>query len=91
MADRLTKEQLEHIERISLTPHRSVSVPTMQLRQLVRELREHRDLAVRIVECFDEGNLYVDHKCNTSECRRETCPCPAIWIVNDAASLAGVS
>lgn len=37
MGDPLTAEQLEHIERVSLTPERSVAIPTMQLRQLVRE------------------------------------------------------
>lgn len=61
MADRLTNEQLEHLERISLTPHRSVSIPTMQLRQLVREYRALVDElaaddveALRYLKCFAE-------------------------------------
>lgn len=47
MSERLAKEQLDHIERISLTPHRSVVMPTMQLRQLVRE---HRELSDEVAE-----------------------------------------
>lgn len=40
----LTDEQLAELEKLALTPHRGVSIPTLQLRALVRELRELREL-----------------------------------------------
>jgi hypothetical protein len=42
---KLTDDQLSALEEISLTSHRLVTLPTMQLRALVRELRELRDMA----------------------------------------------
>lgn len=55
---KLTNEQLEAFEKISLVSDRSVSIPTMQLRDLVRELRAARDLLDTPMPCgWDEPQL----------------------------------
>ncbi|HSX22562.1 MAG TPA: hypothetical protein VLE97_07300, partial [Gaiellaceae bacterium] len=58
--DRLTETQIEEIDRASLTTHRQVTLPTMQLRQLVSELRDARDEICLLQLKVDGGKAIVE-------------------------------
>ncbi len=54
---RLSEEKLDELERVSLTPHRAMQLPTMDVRWLVREIRHHR---ARQLSAEDADSLRYD-------------------------------
>jgi hypothetical protein len=70
-----------------------------EVSRLRGEVERMRTVAVKLIECFDDGSLQVDHTdadtdplrpvpvCGDDHdaCSRETCP--AVWVVNDAARI----
>jgi hypothetical protein len=58
--DRLTEAQIDEIERVVLTPHRQVTLPTMHARQMIEEIRDLRDEVCLLQMKVDGGKAIVD-------------------------------
>lgn len=56
--NRVSDEKLDELERQSLKPYRSMILPTMQVRQIIAELRELRD-AVCVLQMKVEGGRAI--------------------------------
>ncbi len=60
MTDRLTEAQIDEIDRASLTPHRQITLPTIQVRSMVDEIRELRDQVCLLQMKVDGSKAVVD-------------------------------
>ena len=60
MKQPITHEQLEVLEKHALTPHRQVTMPTTQLRQLIDEIYELRDQNTVLQMKVDGSKAIVD-------------------------------